>query len=163
MPDRTIGQVMHVHADDAVNYAAKRFRYRLDFSGGSLEQVDRMLGVMYFDVPRTAWAKIKSRLTGHEPSDEELWTLSKMWGGYVGEVIRRQWGGTWKSSLQPDGSVQISLDVRGHRIYPCDEVRRRLVEGKGDGSTGMYRLVIQTLGPAPAVVPQGPPPLTRSD
>jgi hypothetical protein len=149
MPERTIGQIMQGHADDAVNYARLRFRSPLDFTVPSLEHVDRMLGAMYFDVPRTLWQKIRARLTGHQRSDEELWTLSKMWGGYVGEVIRRQWGGSWHSSLQPDASVRISLEVAGSRCYPCDEVKRRLSGGRSDKTPGIYKVMESQLGLAP--------------
>src|SRR5688572_17920252 len=129
MSDQTITDVMRAHAVDAVAYAKSRFRMDLDLSSQSLERVDRILAAMYFDIPRTFFAKLFRR----GPTDDLVWDWSKMWGGYVGEVIRKRWGGVWRSSLKPDGHAQISFDVLGQRYYPIDVMRRRLVEGRTKG------------------------------
>ena len=153
MPERTIGQIMQGHADDAVNYARVRFARPLDFTVASLDEVDRMLAVMYFDVPRTWWQRVVARVRGHRRSDEELWTQAKMWGGYVGEVLRRQWGGSWHSSLQPDGSVRISLEVGGTRCSPSDEIRRRLADGTPGNAPGLLMHFTRELGLSPMNAP----------
>ena len=149
MSQPTITAVMHAHAEDAVAYAKSRFRMDLDYSSQSLERVDRILAAMYYDTPRTFFAKLLRR----GPSYDEVWTFSKMWGGYVGEVIRKRWGGTWKSSLRPDGHAQITFDVLGKKYHPVDTVHRRIVEGrlKGKGFGGameLYEQVINELGNA---------------
>lgn len=149
MSQPTITTVMHTHAEDAVAYAKSRFRMDLDFSSQSLERVDRILAAMYYDIPRTFFAKLLRR----GPTYDEVWTYSKMWGGYVGEVIRKRWGGTWKSSLKPDGHAQITFDVLGKKYHPVDAMHRRIVEGrlKGKGFGGameLYEQIINELGDA---------------
>ena len=165
MPQPTITDIMRTHAADAVKYAQTRFRMELDYSSQSLERVDRMLAAMYFDIPRTFFKKLFRR----GPSYDDVWTWAKMWGGYVGEVIRRRWGGTWKSSLQTDGHAQISFDVLGQRYFPVELMHRRLKDGvvrTGDHTCGaqeLYERVIKELGMAridamtPDAAPVAPP------
>lgn len=165
MSDQTVTDVMRAHAADAVAYAKSRFRMELDLSSQSLERVDRILAAMYFDIPRTFFAKLFRR----GPTDDLVWDWSKMWGGYVGEVIRKRWGGVWRSSLKPNGHAQISFDVLGQRYYPVDVMRRRLVDGhvKGKGGGGsaqeLYERIIKELGMAridamtPDAQPVAPP------
>src|SRR5688572_22223262 len=127
MPEPRITDVMVAHAQSAVDYARKRFRYDLDFSPASLESVDRMATAMFHDVPRTFLAKALRR----GPNEAEVWNLAKMLGGYAGEVVRRQWGGRWKSTLVPDGHPDVFLDIHGVRCRPIEEVHKRLLDGSG--------------------------------
>lgn len=150
MSQPTVTEVMRAHANDAVDYARTRFRMELDGTSQSLEKVDRMIDAMYFDVPRTFFAKLLRRGPGHD----EVWGYAKMWGGYVGEVIRKRWGGTWRTTLQPDGHAQISFDVLGKRYFPVEALHRRLHDERArakprrPGAQELYERVVQELGMA---------------
>lgn len=165
MSQPTVTEVMRVHASDAVEYARTRFRMELDGSSQSLEKVDRMVDAMYFDVPRTFFAKLFRR----GPSHDEVWSFAKMWGGYVGEVIRKRWGGVWRTTMQPSGHAQISFDVLGQRYFPVEVMHRRLhderTRGKQKlpGAQDLYERVVQELGMARIDAGAAPvaPPLPR--
>ncbi len=46
------------------------------------------------------------------PSDAETENLCKVWGGYLGEVVRRRWGGEWVLETYPGGKVlTVALNV----------------------------------------------------
>jgi hypothetical protein len=158
MSQPTITDVMRAHAADAAEYARQRFRMELDQSLGSLERVDRILAAMYFDLPRSFMRKLLSR----GPSHEQVWAWSKMWGGYVGEVLRLKWGGHWKSSLRPGGGAQVSLEIAGHRYYPIDEIHQRLLHGRGRGMGALefHQRVIDELTAVATAPPGAAPPLS---
>jgi hypothetical protein len=163
MSQPTITDVMRAHAADAVDYARQRFGMELDQSLGSLERVDRILSAMYFDLPRSFMRRLLTR----GPSDEKVRQWSKMWGGYVGEVLRLKWGGHWKSSLRPGGGAIVSLDIAGHRYYPIEELHQRLLHGRGRGmgALELHQRVIDELmsvpaAPGVAATPAASPPVS---
>ncbi len=51
-----------------------------------------------------------------------------MWGAYLGEVIRRRYGGQWSTSA--DGILQV--DLSGTSPQPIVKVRKRIVDGASD-------------------------------
>jgi hypothetical protein len=123
-----------------------------------------MLAAMYYDIPRTTVKKLLGKGLSHEEVNE----FSKMWGGYVGETIRRKWGGNWKSRMREDGHPQISIDLMGHRYHPVDECRRRILEGRPHGKGGvmdLYQQVIEDLAAVTTATPKpvAPPPARRMD
>ena len=138
----TIAQVMQANADHAVRHAHDHFKWDLDFSPASLERVDKIIDVLHVELPKSFIAKALK----HAAIEQEVWTAAKMWGGYVGETIRRKWGGRWKTTPSPDGHAEILLDTPLGKCRPIDHVRRRLSEGAGDGVTVMYTQLV-TRGP----------------
>ncbi len=130
----TISAAMQANAEQAVKYARDRFKSELDYSASSLERVDRIIDVMHLDLPKTFLARAMRK----SATEAQVWTVAKMWGAYVGETLRRQWGGRWKSTLNPDGHADVVLDLPLGRCRPIEQVRRRLAEGTGDGVLAMY-------------------------
>src|SRR5205823_3964113 len=124
MPQVTISKVMLEHAALAVETARTQFRINLDFSATSLSEVDRILSALYFNRDRGLMAKLLSK-----NQEQELREQAKTWGGYVGETLRRKWGGTWHTSVLEGGEIQIYLRLFGSNAYPIDEVYKRLVSG----------------------------------
>src|SRR5688572_1405404 len=157
MPEQRITDVMVAHAQSAVDYARRRFGYELDFSPASLETVDRMATGMFHDVPRTFLAKALRR----GPSEEEVWSLAKMLGGYAGEVLRRQWGGRWRSTPVPDGKPDVYLEIHGVRCHPVEEIRQRILEGGGTKLTTLCRELDQQMEKMHAPHAMPPPTLPR--
>ncbi len=82
--------LMAEYANDAVETARDKFQMDLDYSLESVDSLDLILESQFASMP-TGW----QLLYRFRPSKRKLRTLSKMWGGYLGEVIRRQWGGQW--------------------------------------------------------------------
>ena len=138
----TISSVMQANAEQAVRYARERFRSELDYSPQSLERVDRIIDVMHVELPKSFVARaIKGAAI-----DAEVWTMAKMWGAYVGETLRRQWGGRWKTTPSPDGHAEVLLDLPLGRCKPVAEVHRRLMEGTGPGALAMYAALLKIDG-----------------
>jgi hypothetical protein len=140
----TIAQVMQANADHAVRHAHDHFKWDLDFSPASLERVDKIIDVLHVELPKSFLAKALKRAA----INEEVWTAAKMWGAYVGETVRRQWGGRWKTTPTIDGHADVFLETPLGKFRPVDRVRDRLVEGSGDGMMAMYaELLMRGAGP----------------
>lgn len=134
----TIASVMQANAEEAVKYARQRFRSELDYTPQSLERVDKIIDVLHVDLPKGILAKTVRRAA----TDAEVWSMAKMWGAYVGETLRRRWGGQWKTTPSPDGHADVVLNLPLGRCRPVEQVRRRLVEGAGDGVFAMYTALV---------------------
>lgn len=120
-PDAKLAGVIVAHAQSAVKTAKLKWQESLDFTQDSLEAIERILGKIH-----TAGLYGSG---GGKPSEEELATLSKMWGIYIGEVIRRCYGGQW--SQAGDGTLSLSIgEAKG--VFPIAKARKRVVDGAGD-------------------------------
>lgn len=134
MAEGDVAEEMQDYAEAAVAMARDKFKTALDFSEESLQEVERILGILHKDVPKN-WL---TRLLRLGPSPEELWHMAYVWGGYVGEVIRRRWGGEWttQSALSPE--PVITLRVTGTEIWPPMRVFKRLTQGSEDNVWHYY-------------------------
>jgi hypothetical protein len=75
-------------------------------------------------------------------SDTSIDEMSKMWGGYLGEVVRRRWGGEWTIDYYPGGQfLIITLNVNGSKLFPSMKVNRRLTEGPQENVWDFYKTV----------------------
>lgn len=138
MAEIPISEIMDAYSQDAVDFARERFKINLDFSENSLEQVESMLSDMHTALPRGLFAKLRNR-----PSDNQIWDMAKMWGGYIGEVIRRCWGGEWRTSTPIDPGIVITLHVLGHDIYPPAKAHKRMINGPEDNIWHYYMVLRQ--------------------
>src|SRR5689334_18502685 len=151
MPQVTISKVMLEHAALAVETARTQFRINLDFSATSLSEVDRILSALYFNRDRGLVAKLLNKSQEHEIREQ-----AKTWGGYVGETLRRKWGGTWHTTVLPGGEIQIYLKLFGSNAYPIDEVYKRLVHGPQQHSLlGLHEIALANANPAAMNAPKG--------
>ena len=58
-------------------------------------------------------------------SDENIELLTRIWGAYLGEVIRRSAGGEWGETADA-----VTLTCGALTLTPHAQIRRRLLEGK---------------------------------
>jgi hypothetical protein len=125
----TISDVMRAYAQDAESHAARQ-GITLDYTESSLDGIDLILHSIAGD----------GVLTPKTPDDEEqLWTLAKMYGGYLGEVVLRNLGGTWEMHENPDGSARVILRCLGVQTFPLEKVCKRLAEDQFSGVSGYCR------------------------
>lgn len=136
MSTLTIADVMQAYSEDAVELARERFKVNLDFSEDSLKQVEEILAILHNALP-----KGKAKLIKRGPSKEDIIQMAKIWAGYVGEVMRRRWGGEWTLESAAHGEGVITLRVSGTEIYPVAKVYKRLVEGPEENIWHYYQIL----------------------
>jgi hypothetical protein len=134
MAPQDLSEIMQSYAEQAVA-AARAQQIELDYSEESLKQVENILerldGPMRGGAPGAA--------AGAVPSDSETEDLCKMWGGYLGEVVRRRWGGEWVLENYPGGNVlTVALSTPGGTVFPSMKIYRRLSQGAAENVWSFY-------------------------
>ena len=127
-----LGAMMEGYAQAAVECAKREFKQRLDFTAESIDGLDEILV-----------------LVGPELDvDFE----ARLWGSYLGEVLRQRYAGSWEMTQYPGGMVAVpAVDVRGSRLFPLMKVYRRLTVGEEDDLRAFYAMVTERLGRAAQV------------
>jgi hypothetical protein len=129
MADVTISDVMRAYAQDAERLASEE-GVALDYTEKSLEGVDLLLH-------RIAGDGVLAPKTPEE--EARLWTLAKVYGSYLGEVVLRNLGGAWETCDNPDGSACVTLRCEGVQMFPLEKVYKRLAEDQFSGVSGYCR------------------------
>jgi len=131
LPSET-AELMAEYAQDAVNTARDKFKIDLDYTLESVDLLDVILESQFAATP-TGWQLLYRR----RPSKRKLRMLSKMWGGYLGEVLRRQWGGEWLSPKDGPFKGGLTLLVQGTMLSPVAHAHKQLVNGS-EASVAAY-------------------------
>jgi len=119
--------MMRDFAEQAVRLG-REFKVDLDYSENSLQEVEHLLGRLHDDMSKSDANKIEE--------------MAKIWGGYLGEVVRRRFGGEWSVEKYPAGDFLIvSLNVNGARLFPSMKVHKRLTEGSNENIWSFYQTV----------------------
>ena len=103
-------------ADNAVTAARDKFSVSLDYSENSLQQLEVLLQQAHEGYEQAASSV--NFLTS--PIENTV----RVWGGYLGEVIRRSLGGDW-IVYQKD----VFLLLNSQRLDPLGQVRSRIMTG----------------------------------
>ena len=124
-----LGAMMEGYAQGAVDLARKEFRQELDFTSESIDVLDEILvGVS-------------------ESPEKDLDFEVRLWGSYLGEVLRRRYAGGWEMTQYPGGTMAVpAVDVRGSRLFPLMKVYRRLTVGEEEDLGSFYAMVTERLG-----------------
>jgi hypothetical protein len=124
-----LGAMMEGYAQAAVALASTEFEQALDFSADSVDALDDILVVI-----------------GESP-ERDLDFEVRLWGSYLGEVLRRRYAGGWEMTQYPGGTVAVpAVDVRGSRLFPLMKVYRRLTVGEEEDLRSFYAMVTERLG-----------------
>lgn len=143
----TVNDMMAAYSLDAVDFARSQFDVELDFSEASVELIEEILEELYATMPKGIIGKTLSK----KPSPEQIDRMAKMLGGYVGEVMRRSWGGHWKLETEafPRETV-ITLELaKGGDVWPHFKAGKRLVNGPED-NVWHYFLYLKDEADSPA-------------
>lgn len=121
--------MMQAYAQAAAELSRTEFRHTLDFSPDSIDALDEIL-----------------ILVGESP-ERDLDFEVRLWGSYLGEVLRRRYAGAWELAQYPGGNVAVpSVEVRGSRIFPLMKVHRRLTMGQEEDLCAFFAMVTERLG-----------------
>src|SRR6266567_408398 len=124
-----LGAMMEGYAQGAVETAHRDFRQDLDNSPESVDILDEILVMV-----------------GESP-ERDLDYEVRLWGSYLGELIRLRYAGSWEMTQYPGGTVAVpAVNVRGSRLFPLMKVYRRLTAGEEEDLRSFYNMVTERLG-----------------
>jgi hypothetical protein len=124
-----LGAMMEGYARAASLRARSEYRRKLDFSAESIDCLDEIVA-----------------LVGDTP-DLDLDFEVRLWGSYLGEVVRLRYAGIWEMTQYPGGLASVpAVEVRGSRLFPLTKVFRRLTHGEEDDLASFYSMVTERLG-----------------
>jgi hypothetical protein len=135
-----VNDMMAAYAEDAVEYAAK-FKITLDYSEESIDKLEKFCTLLYTAIPKTFFKKLLRKV----PSDESIIQVSKMLGGYWGEVLIRHHGGHWAIEDFMNEGNTILLETGDNKIFPVGKAYKRLTNGPEDNMAHFYRYMTQEL------------------
>ncbi len=124
-----LGAMMEGYARAAAELGRSEFNQKLDFTSDSIDALDEILVVV-----------------GESP-ELELDFEVRLWGSYLGEVLRRRYAGNWEMTQYPGGAMSVpAIEVRGSRLFPLMKVYRRLTVGDEEDLRAFYAMVTERLG-----------------
>ncbi|MGC1781950.1 MAG: hypothetical protein WA708_05485 [Acidobacteriaceae bacterium] len=124
----SIAEMMQSYAADAVRIAGERFGFALDYSDESVKSLETILS---------------TTASGLNPSDSGAVEREvKLWGAYLGEVVRKRWDGAWDLTSYPGRVAAVpTLIVAGSQLYPLMKVYRRLTMGEAENVWMFYEKI----------------------
>lgn len=139
-----VRQMMEAYATDAVDATRANYGIELDYSPESVKTVEELLAKISPQL-RRSWFR---RLFRIGLSEAAVDTICKMFGGYIGEVVRRKRGGVWQIVQNPIGDENVIALVNGDdKIFPPSKVFKRLVNGDEDDVWFYFQVVTDGLEP----------------
>lgn len=113
-----LSERMQSLASALVRVAWERFQLRLDYSDGSVAQVEDTLD------------KLQRDLAGKGPEAEaRIGVLSRYFGAYLGEVVRRKHEGTWQAEVPNAISATVGVEAQELIFAPLRGTYLRLSRG----------------------------------
>lgn len=127
----SIADMMKDCAAEAVHAALEQFGFILDYSDRSIESLETILSNIHVSEDK-----------------EEIEQTVKQWGSYLGEVVRKNFGGEWEL-IQPPGRAAAvpTLVIAGSQLYPLMKVFRRLTMGDPENVWKFYEKIRGRLSP----------------
>jgi hypothetical protein len=124
-----LGAMMEGYARAAAQRAHIEYTQKLDFSSDSIETLDEIVTVV-----------------GETP-ELDLEFEVRLWGSYLGEVVRRRYAGAWEMTQYPGEIAAVpAVEVRGSRLFPLTKLFRRLTQGDEEDLSSFYAMVTGRLG-----------------
>ncbi|AOG04335.1 hypothetical protein [Bosea sp. RAC05] len=131
--DPRIGYITAAYAKDAVDHARRHFNLALDGSEASIANVERIL----------AQLSASYRSTVPRPSEEELSTMAKAYGSYIGWVFITARGGEWGTGSLGEGDFSVIRGKTGRMFWPIGYVLKRIRLQSDRNLKNYYRSMIK--------------------
>lgn len=128
---------MAAHAAVAVEYARQERGLVLDYTPESVEQVEAILAWHYSIIPRS----FIHRLFRRRIRERGIRLMAAGYGSYIGETIRRTWGGSWQVDHPVNGPGSFPLTCRGQDAFPILWCDKRLRNGPEDNVWHKFKLI----------------------
>jgi hypothetical protein len=127
----SIADMMQACAAEAVLAGHDQFGFTLDYSEASVQSLETILANIHLSEDK-----------------ESMEQAVKTWGSYLGEVVRRSFGGDWEL-VQPPGKAAAvpTLVIGGSQLYPLMKVYRRLTMGEPENVWKFYEKIRARLSP----------------
>jgi hypothetical protein len=135
--DPAVARGMLLWLEDALTCAYTESSMVLDFSPESLKAVDNLLDEFQLRAKK-------------EPQRVEFRDahLSLMFGVYLGETIRRSFGGRWINAQTGSGGINIPLlQLASNHFSPLSLLKARLEQGEAKSLWHAFQGIKQRLGP----------------
>jgi hypothetical protein len=136
MTEPSPNEIMAAYAANAVNFAHSQFGISLDYTVDSIVQVETLANRLFHTRPKGFIAKLFRK----EPSENDVQTVCKMLGSYIGEVYRQSQGGEW---LINEEHQAIGLLVGETWVFPLAKVLKRITNGKKDDLTLYFAEILE--------------------
>jgi hypothetical protein len=121
--------MMEGYARAAVERARLDYALRLDYSAESIDALDD--------------AVTRASDTPEMNLDFEV----RLWGSYLGELLRRRYAGLWEMTQYPGGLAAVpAIEVRGSKLFPLMKIFRRLTDGNEEDLNSFFQMVTGRLG-----------------
>jgi hypothetical protein len=143
--------IMAAHAERAVEFIEQCLGHRPDFTPDSIVLVEAMAGCIHLDLAPDFLEGERKRNPWDKDGDEELQGLYLMLGGYIGEVIRHNFGGDWLMEEPAPASppVEMLRVFPGLWLDPLGWVRNRLLIGAEHNVFAIFEAVVSENALAP--------------
>lgn len=125
MNKKNVSQTMMECAATAVEIAKSEFETVLDFSEDSIQKIEQILD----SFTKSLTSHTKTRFLQRDFLRNQFVFGAFIVGGYVGEVIRRNFGGEWIIESSPEGNDSVALKINGLKIFPVLKASNRLANG----------------------------------
>jgi hypothetical protein len=130
--DAKLAGTIVAQSQAAVKTGKLTYGEALDFSAESLEGVERIMNALH--------KQAKDAPAGQKLTEQQITELSTLWGFYVGEVIRRYYGGQWTIV---DGVPDLALG--GRNASPLAKVRKRIADGPMENLKYFFQSIMKQL------------------
>ena len=135
----SVGAMAGAYAEKAVQ-KAREFNTQLDYTENSLMEVEVIL------------SQLAGGSSVAQTSADDVGEMCKMWGSYLGEVVRRRFGGEWSVETYPGKQfATLTLSVGANKLFPTMKIHRRLTQGEEDSVWSFYKMVKVKLEALPGV------------
>jgi hypothetical protein len=133
----SVESMVRAYSQAAVELA-REFKTALDYTENSVMEVEVILSQFVND------------LASGKPPANDMDEMCKLWGSYLGEVVRRRFGGEWGIETYPGKEfATLTLNVGGNKLFPSMKIHRRLTVGENDNVWTFYKMVKAKLEAAP--------------
>ena len=127
-----VASVAEAFSLDCVDWVLAQTKMKLDWSNESIQHIEGLLN------------SLSNMAVKNPPPEERIQDFSKMFGFYIGEVYRKNYGGVEWGDVTIDGKKYYGLgrmDSGEAFIWPTVKVNKRIVLGPEENVLQYYQAI----------------------